>query len=287
MKPADAVLLFTTIVWGITFVVVKGALGLADPLSFLSLRFTLAAIAAALIARGRLLDATLWKSASVLALTLMIGYQLQTWGMVWTSPSRSAFLTGLCVILVPFISVVLFKRRLVLPAVVGAAIAVVGLYLLTGAGAATGTLTGDLLTLGCAVAFAFHIVLTERYASRHPAFPLVAAQLALCAAAFSLVAPFGERRIESTPALWAAVVVTGLFATTIGIGLQTWAQARTTAVRAALVYALEPVFAVAYSTATTGEGIGSRELIGGGLIITGVIAGEVGSVLWPPRALTG
>ncbi len=284
MKPAaDAVLLFITAVWGVTFGVVKGALGDADPLSFLALRFSFAALAAVLIARRALFDAALWRSAVVLGACLMAGYQLQTWGLLWTSPSRSAFLTGLCVILVPFLSVVLFKRRLVVPAVVGAAIALVGLYLLTGAGAAVGTLTGDLLTLGCAVAFAFHIALTERYAARHPAFPLVAAQLVLCAALFSLFVPFGERRIESTPALWIAVGVTGFLATTIGIGLQTWAQARTTAVRAALIYALEPVFAVGYSTLTTAEVVGARELVGGTLIIAGVVVGEVGASVWGSR----
>ena len=284
MKPAaDAVLLFVTVIWGITFVVVKGALGHADPLTFLALRFSVAAIAAVLIARRGLLDAALWRSATVLALCVGAGYQMQTWGLVWTSPSRSAFLTGLCVVLVPFLSVVLFKRRLVVPAVVGAAIAVFGLYLLTGAGSAAGTLTGDLLTVGCAVAFAFHIALTERYAARHPAFALVAAQLVLCAGMFCLVAPFGERRIEAGPGLWIAVAVTGVVATTVGIGLQTWAQARTTAVRAALIYALEPVFAVGYSTLSTGETLSSRELLGGGLIIAGVVVGEVGAAIWRPR----
>ncbi len=288
MKPAaDAVLLFITVVWGITFVVVKGALGHADPLSFLALRFSLAALAAVLIAGRGLLEPALWRSAGVLGVFLMIGYQLQTWGLVSTSASRSAFLTGLCVILVPFLSVVLFKRRLVVPAVVGAAIAVFGLYLLTDPGAAAGTTLGDLLTLGCAVCFAFHIALTERYAARHPAFALVAAQLVMSAVVFVAVAPFGARRVDWSPGLLIAIALTGLIATTLGIGLQTWAQARTTAVRAALIYALEPVIAVAYSTLTTGEGLGRREWLGGGLIIAGVVVGEVGAAIWRPRPTLG
>ncbi len=280
MKPAaDAVLLGITVIWGVTFVVVKGALGHADPLTFLALRFTVGAIAAVVIARRALLDRALWKSASVLAAFLLTGYLLQTFGLAHTSPSRSAFLTGLCVILVPFISALLFRRRLAVFAVIGASIAVTGLYLLTGAGAAAGTLLGDLLTLGGAVAFAFHISLTERYAPKHPAFGLVAAQLAITALVFWSMVPFGERRLEPTPALWTAVLLTGFLATTVCIGLQTWAQARTSAVRAALVYALEPVFAVGWSTAMTHEQLGQRELVGGGLIIAGVIVGEVGTAL--------
>lgn len=278
-RTADAVLLFVTALWGVTFVVVKGALGDADPLTFLALRFSLGAVVAAIIARRALLQPRLWRPAAVLAVCLMAGYQLQTWGLLWTSPSRSAFLTGLCVILVPFISAGLFKRPLARAAVAGAALAVFGLYLLTGAGAAAGTLLGDGLTLACAVAFAFHIALTERYAAQHPPFALVAAQLVLTAGAFALVAPFGSLRVTWSPGLLLAIGLTGVFATTLGIGLQTWAQARTSAVRAALIYALEPVFAVGYSSLLTHESLGRRELAGGALIIAGVVVGEVGAAL--------
>lgn len=285
MKPAaDAVLLLITLVWGVTFVVVKDALGHADPLTFLALRFGLGALAAALIVRRGLFDAALWRPAAVLSVLLFSGYQLQTWGLVWTAPSRSAFLTGLCVVIVPFVSKVLLKRPLVVPAVLGAGVAVVGLYVLTGAGAAARTLRGDLLTLGCAVVYAFHIVLTERYAAKHPAFPLVAAQLILSAAMFGLVVPLGEHRADFSPALLVGVLVTGLAATTLAIGLQTWAQARTTAVRAALIYALEPVFAAGYAALARGEVLSPREWAGGGLILVGVIVGGVGTRLWPRPA---
>jgi drug/metabolite transporter (DMT)-like permease len=278
VKPAaDAVLLFITVIWGVTFVVVKDALGYADPLSYLALRFAVAALAAVLVVRGRLLERGLWRSAAVLGVFLFAGYQLQTWGLVWTSPSRSAFLTGLSVVMVPFISVALFKRPLVIPAVVGAAVAIFGLYLLTDAGTSKGTLRGDLLTVGCAVAFAFHIALTERYAVRHAPFPLVAAQLILCAVAFAVSIPAGQLRVDWSSGFVGAVVLTGLLATTLAIGLQTWAQARTSAVRAALIYALEPVFASGYAALTGGEILGARELTGGGLIIFGVVVGELGA----------
>lgn len=278
-RAADAVLLFITALWGITFVVVKGALGDADPMSFLALRFTLAAVVAVAIARRALKTPGLWKAAGVLGLCLVSGYALQTWGLVSTSPSRSAFLTGLCVIFVPFLSAALFRRALSPPAIAGAAIAVGGLYLLTGAGAAQGSLLGDGLTLGCAIAFAFHIALTERHATRFPPFALVAAQLVACAAVFTATVPLGPMKVTWTPGLWVAIGLTGVFATTLGIGLQTWAQARTTAVRAALVYALEPVFAVAYSTLITGDRVTGPELLGGGLIVLGVVVGEVGTAL--------
>ena len=136
----------------------------------------------------------------MLGVFLIVGYQLQTWGLEWTSPSRSAFLTGLCVIMVPFLSVVAVQAR--------AGRAGGGRRRDRGArpllsdrpGSRRGHCAGRLLTGACAIAFAFHIALTERYAARHPAFALVAAQLVLCAVVFNAVAPFGERRVDATPA---------------------------------------------------------------------------------------
>jgi drug/metabolite transporter (DMT)-like permease len=273
-RAADAVLLGITVVWGVTFVVVKDALGHADPLTFLALRFGLAAIAGAVFVNRRLLDRSLWRPAAALSVFLVAGYQLQTWGLVWTSPSRSAFLTGLCVVIVPFISGVFFKRPIARAAIAGAVIAAVGLYVLTGAGTAAGTLLGDGLTLGCAIAYAFHIALTERFAAEHRAFPLVTAQLILSALMFTAAVPLGEHRADGSPALIVGVIITGLFATTLAIGMQTWAQARTSAVKAALIYALEPVFAAGYSALTGGDRPGLRELAGGALIIAGVIFGS-------------
>ena len=92
MKPAaDAVLVLITLIWGVTFVVVKDALAHADPFTFLGLRFGLAAVVAVALVHRRVFDRKLWAPASILAVFLFTGYELQTWGLVWTSPSRSAF----------------------------------------------------------------------------------------------------------------------------------------------------------------------------------------------------
>jgi drug/metabolite transporter (DMT)-like permease len=277
----DVVLLLITAFWGLTFVTVKDALGDADPFSFLALRFGVGAVAATAIAGRQLLVPANVRAGLVLSGFLFLGYALQTWGLDLTTPSRSAFITGLAVVLVPFVSTVLFRRWPKVPSMVGVALAVVGLWLLTG-GAVPGvasTRTGDLLTFGCAVSYAFHISLTEKMAPGRSATAMVAVQLWVVALASAACLPFVQVRVVWTTGLVGAVLFCGLFASALAISVQMWAQARTTAVRAALIYSLEPVFAVGYSVLAGRERLGSRELAGGTIIVAGVLVAEVGAAL--------
>jgi drug/metabolite transporter (DMT)-like permease len=97
----------------------------------------------------------------------------------------------------------------------------------------------------------------------------------------ALAIPFGAPRLDLSPGLLAALFFTGLVASALGFTAQTWAQARTTAVRAALVISTEPIFATAYSVAGGRETIGAREIGGGALILAGIVVAEVGGILWP------
>lgn len=274
---ADGALLFITAIWGATFVTVKSALAHADTLTFLALRFSLGAVAAALLARGALRDRAAWRGGAVLGVLLFGGYALQTWGLELTTPSRSAFITGLTVVFVPFAQLAIFRTRPPASALVGTGLAVVGLALLTGVEARGGLPPGDLLTLGCAVVYAFHIALTGKYARQAPATALVTVQLAVTAALAAIGVPFGPMRLSPTPGFWGAVVLTGVVASAIAISLQAWAQARTSPVRAALLFSLEPVFAAALSAALGHEVLSAREVAGGAVIVLGVLVGELGA----------
>lgn len=276
---ADGALLFITAVWGATFVTVKDALAAADTLTFLSLRFSLGAVVAALLARGALRDRNAWKGGAVLGLLLFAGYVTQTFGLEHTTPSRSAFITGLSVVFVPFASLALFKKAPPLASALGALIAVVGLARLTGFSLGGAVPLGDLLTLACAIIWGFHIALTGKYAEKTSPTALVTVQLLVTAALSTLCIPLGPARLEPTPAFWGAVALTGIVASAVAISIQAWAQKRTTAVRAALFFALEPVFAVAYSSALGREQLHAGELLGGALIIGGVLVSELGAVL--------
>jgi drug/metabolite transporter (DMT)-like permease len=282
-RRADAVLVSITAFWGVTFVVVKDAVALADPFTFLALRFFLGAVLLTLAAWRGIRSAALVRAGSGLGILLFIGFAAQTSGLQFTTPSRSAFLTGLSVLLVPFLSIAFHRHRPPPASLFGVALAVGGLWALAGAsalGIPKGLGKGEQLTLLCALAFALHITLIERLARKHPPAPLVAVQLwtvaLLAVVSLCVLGP----RLAATPALWSAVLITGVGGSAVALVLQAWAQARTTAVRAALVYALEPVFAAAYSVALGREQLGGRELAGGGLIVLGVLVSELGAAVW-------
>ncbi len=280
---ADLALWFITAIWGATFVTVKGALQDADTFSFLALRFTLGAVAAALVARRALLDARVWKSGSLLGLLMFAGYALQTLGLSTISASRSAFITGLTVVFVPLASLLLSRGEVRLPRSTLASIplAALGLWWLTGASLSDPFSRGDLLTLGCAVAYGFHIALTGRLNPELAPMAVVTVQLAVTALLSALALPFTSPHVNPTTALLGAVVLTGLLASTLAIAIQVWAQARTSAVRAAVIYSLEPVFAVAWSV-LLGLGWPQRsELLGGGLVIAAVLLSELGGAPGP------
>ncbi|MBK7863075.1 MAG: DMT family transporter [Archangiaceae bacterium] len=272
---ADSALLGITVFWGVSFALVKDALDDADPFTFLALRFSVAAVASAALVRGGLKDRTLWRPAGWLAIFLFGGFITQTWGLATTTPSRSAFITSLFVMFVPLCEWLLFKKRPAASAFVGSALAIAGTYVLSGASFGGGLSLGDWVTVGCAALFSVHIVLTGHWAKDRDPGGLVAAQMLLVAALAWLAVPFGPMRLTLSLAFAARVLATGTIGTALGLSVQTWAQSRTTAVRAALILALEPVFAAAWSMGSGREPYDPRVLQGGALMLVGVLVAEV------------
>lgn len=279
---ADALLLLMTALWGVTFVVVHDALLLADTFSFLAIRFWVGAAVATLLANRALKHPDILKPGLLMSVSMFLGFVLQTEGLKYTTPARSAFLTGLSVALVPFLSWGWLKRKPGASSLVGVGLAVVGLYLLTGGLElqARATFWGDVLTVGSAAAFAVHIVMNERYVPGRPAVALVAVQLWVIAVLSSLVVAVTPSRVEWNASFVGAILFCGVFASAVAFTVATWAQGKTPAVRAALIYALEPVFATGYSLSLGKETLGAKEAVGGTLIVLGVVTAELGGWLF-------
>ncbi len=275
---ADAVLLFITGIWGLTFVIVKDALADADPFTFLALRFTLGSLAVAAVSVRHLRDVRVWRSGAILGALLFVGYAFQTVGLTMTTPSRSAFITGLIVIFIPFTQWALTREPIGWSALLGTVVATVGLALLTKFDGG-GLPLGDLLSLGCAVAYSVQIVLTGRFANGVNPVALVAVELGVTAVLSWLALPFVEVRLNPTAGLWSGVLITGLIASAFAISAQTWAQARTSAIHAGLIFTLEPAVAAVFSTLMGRERLTLREWAGGLLILSGVVVAE----LWGRR----
>ncbi|HET9742481.1 MAG TPA: DMT family transporter [Terriglobales bacterium] len=294
---AHVLLVLVTFVWGATFVLIKSAVEHdASPLLFNFVRMSLATVVlGALFARQvvRIRKDTL--IAGILAgVFLWLGYEFQTTGLRLTTASKSAFITGLSVVLVPLFLMIFWKRKATLWTNLGVLAAFVGMFLLTvpasesGIGNWASVNRGDLLTLGCAVSFGFQIIFLGRATAKHSFAQIGFLQVATAAILMGVTTPLLEHPhiAWSSRVIW-AILITGLLGTAAAFTIQAWAQQFTSATHTALIFSLEPVFAWITSYVVLGERLGSRAAIGAVLILAGVLISELlGSVSSPSSATT-
>jgi len=277
---ADLALAGVALIWGATFVVVKDALRDVSTLLFLALRFAVATCALALAFRRRAVPFQRWGLSVWAGLAagacLFAGYTLQTVGLRYTTPSKSAFLTSLSIVLVPFLASLVSRRRPDLYEVAGAIAATAGVGLMTLPGGHFDVNPGDTLTLLCAVAFAAHILVVGYFSGKIVYENVAVMQIAIAAllslgAFWWAEAPF----IRWSASVAGAVAVTGLMATALAFSVQAWAQQYTTPVRTALIFSLEPVFAWLTSFLVTGERLSGAAVLGAALILSGIVLVEL------------
>ncbi len=282
-KPAgwlvDLSLVVVCFIWGTTFILVKQALPDISTLLFLTLRFTAATILLAVIFRKQFRAANLRHSlyAGLLAgLCLFSGYVLQTFGLKYTSASKTGFITGLYIPLVPLFSGLIYRKLPQISELCGVGAAFAGMALMTVQKDLLEINVGDLLVAGCAVVYAFHILVLGRFAGSANLGVLIVTQIAagmgVGAATFWWAEPV---RLQWTPNVWIALAVTSLFATAFAFSVQTWAQRWSSPTRTALIFSMEPVFAWATSYVVAGEVLSRRATVGAGLILTGILLVEL------------
>jgi len=275
-RRADALLIAATAVWGVSFVVVKGALTASSPLAFLALRFAIATAALAPIVdfRTRWSRAELWGGLLLTAL-LATGFAAQAVGLQYTTPARSAFIVAISSVLAPVVAFAVLRQRLRWIVAVAVAIAGGGIYLLT-APDGGGLNRGDLWTLITAFVFGGHIVAVTELSRRHDARRLVWLQLAGTTVGAAVAAALLESvRIEWSASLVGALVFTGVIATAAALVWQMRAQRHMSSARAALVLCFEPVFATLASWVWLGERLSITQWIGASLIVAGMILAEL------------
>ena len=277
---ADLALVGVALIWGATFVLVKQALQDASTVLFLALRFSLAALALAVafrpLASKLAPPRTLLAGGALAGLCLSAGYLFQTVGLRYTSPSKSAFITGLSIVMVPVFGAAWRRQLPVAAEVLGVLAATAGLGLMTLNPETLRIERGDLLTLACAVAFAAHLLVVGHYAPRVSFKALALVQVAT-AAVLGLGACWWVEPplIRWTPGVIVALIVTGLLATALAFSVQAWAQQYTTPTHTALIFALEPVFAWLTSYLLAGELLSLRVSLGAGLILAGILLVEL------------
>jgi drug/metabolite transporter (DMT)-like permease len=275
---ADIALILITFVWGSTFTVVKQVLAQVSPILFVALRFWVAtAITTAFMPRqvSKISGKALGRGL-VLSVVLLGGFVFQTLGLRSTEPAYSAFITGLSVLLVPPLGFLLFHHRPKLQVMAGVILATVGLFLLLVNPGDLRVRSGDVLTLICAILFAFQILLLGRFVSYTDYRQLQLLQMAGAAVFCTLLVPV----VETPFIVWNSrlvlyLFITGVLATALAFYVQARAQRLTSPNRAALIFSLEPFFAALFAYWILGQTLTMKEWLGGAMIVAGILISEL------------
>jgi len=273
---ADIYLLLITVIWGASFAIVKTALDFSSPFLFLTMRFFLASAILFVIFRQkiRVIDPATLKAGLFVGLLVGIGYGSQTLGLDYTSASKSAFINGTFVILVPIFSIFFEKiipRKLLW---VGVAFAVTGLYLLTSPEEGEFNI-GDKLTALGAVAFGAHTVALQIYSKRYDFIQLTFLQIIVTGfMGLFLTLLFEAPRFEVNFTLISIIIGTAIFPTVFCFYIITKYQRYTSSTRAAIIYSFEPVAGALFAYIILGEILGTRGIFGAILIFFGMLISE-------------
>jgi len=292
MSPARraTVLLFaTTILWGSSFFTMAwGIEGIARhvgaaaaPSAYIFLRFLAAVVLQGVIFWRALagLNFSVVRAGVVLAIPFYLGFILQASGIETENTSVSAFLTSLFVVFTPILGRLLFRERLAPVTLAGAALSVAGVYVLSNPSGGLGK--SEILTLLCAVAFAFQIQMTNVITRSHSPEAISFVQFG-CAVVFSgitmlamgvapaaVVRSIGERHVAWT------VLYTAVACSVVAMGVLNRYQRDISATRASVLYMLEPVFAAGFAMVFTGEAMTPRKIVGGAIILGGNLLCEL------------
>lgn len=264
-------LLAVAAMWGISFVWMKDILDQQDVYSFLLSRFLVASLVM-LLANPRVitrLNREILTKGSVIGTALGLGYIFQTLGLDRTTPAITGFITGLYVVLTPLIAALLLKERLTKQAWFYILLATAGLAVLSVSGWSIGT--GEFFVLISALLFAVHILLLSQWSKKFDAYALTFVQLATCALVSGIPASINGFSAPPDFQVWSVVVFTAVFATFFAFVIQTWAQARISATKVAVILTMEVVFAALFSVALGAEPLTLRIVLGGSMVLIAMI----------------
>lgn len=274
---ADLALLIVTIGWGSSFILTKNALGSLATYNFLAVRFIIAFAVSALIFYKNMIriDKNTLKYGILIGCILFSGYAFQTVGLNYTTASKSAFITGFSVVLVPVLSSLFLKKIPERTAIIGAAMALIGLGFLTLNGS-LGLNIGDFYTLFSTFAFAMHIITVGKYTVKVDSITLAIIQIGVVGFLSLIMSLAIENPIIPTGStVWINLFILSLICTSGAFIVQNTAQKYTSPTHTALIYTGEPVFAAVFAYFVSGEVLSTRGIFGAILILMGMLVAEV------------
>jgi drug/metabolite transporter (DMT)-like permease len=276
-RQAEIALLAVTVVWGLTFSLVKRTLEALPPFVFMTYRFSLAFLVMlpACCRSLRRLDRRTLAAGCLLGLFLYGAYTFQTLGLQRTSAGNAGFITGLFVVFVPVLSTLVLKKRPGLLSLVSVALAVVGLGFLS-LQPGLKVSPGDLLVLSCAFTYSLHIIFMDRFVAEHDLLLLTLVQMGVVALLQGASAFAGEDFILPRGAYaWTTIAVCGILASSAAFFIQAWAQREISPVRTSVVLIMEPVFSVLFGMLLLAERLTWRGWLGCALMLAGMLVTEI------------
>jgi drug/metabolite transporter (DMT)-like permease len=275
----DALLVFITMIWGSTFLVVKYVVRLSGPFTYLAFAYGIGAFTLALIFHKRLARITRaeLRNGLIIGLFLFTGYALQTTGLQFTTVSKAGFITGLNVPLIPVFMFLLLRQKASRGAVVGILLSFAGLFLLSLNNQLTLSIgVGELLIFGAAIAFALHVVNISRFSPGADATNLVIVQIGLSSLLSFIAIPIAHQPLfVSSWSFWIAVVLMGTIDVAFTLLVMNRVQQFIGGTKAALIYALEPVWAALAGLLLAGDVLSVPAWIGCSCILAGMVVGRL------------
>ncbi|MGL5330611.1 MAG: DMT family transporter [Peptostreptococcaceae bacterium] len=277
-KKAEIGLILIAMIWGSGFVGTQLALdGGLTPMQLMTLRFLIASILINLIFFKQVkenINKDILKKGCILGFFLFIAFAVQTIGLLYTTPSKNAFITATNVVIVPFIGLLIYKRKVDKISIISSIMTLVGIGILS-LEADFSINLGDFLTLICAFGFAFHIFYTSEFASKYNPVVLTAIQFSM-AFILSLIAQIlmGEAQISAGIDGYLGALYQGVFSTTICFLLQTICQRLVEGNKTAIILSTEAVFGTIFSAIILKEIITVKMIIGSAIIFISIIMAE-------------
>lgn len=279
-----AALFAVAFIWGTSFVIMKGTLDSIGALWVLALRFTLATVLLAMIAGRRLFSVSreTVKGCVIMGVFLAAAYIVQTYGLVYTTPGKNAFLTATYCVLTPFLAWVVYRRKPGLANIAAAVLCIVGIGFVSLNAGFHDVNIGDILTLGCGFFYALQIIVMEQYSPGNDALSITAIQFAAAAVLCWVGAVlFDAPPRDVPPSAWLNILYLSVMCTAVCFFLQAWGMKVTPSGPAAVIQTLESVFGTLISVLFYNESMSGRLLIGFALIFVSVLL----SVMEPPFPL--
>jgi len=267
----------TALIWGTSFIILKSTLNSIGTLWVLAIRFSLAAGMLAIFCYKKILamDKRILKGSILLGAALAAAYIIQTYGLIYTSPGKNAFLTSIYCVLVPFLAWGIYKRKPDSSNIIAAFLCVAGIGFVSLSSAEGGLNIGDILTLICGIFYALQIIIMEQYIEGQDALPVSTVQFATSA----VICWIGALLFEPAPGAlpfgeWLNIIYMGVMCTGAGFFLQAWGMKYTPSSTAAVIISLEAVFGALFSVLFYHEPMTFKLFIGFLLIFVSVIISE-------------